>query len=457
MIVIQNLEHGTRPSDKWHAGIASPADAIGYLTRNPYRYTIAQSQDAEVFVHELAHVWFALGDEYNYAVSASHAGTYDNCDYVDCPKWQDLVAANLADCLADSCYDGRNFRSTEFTVMRQHGSTTDFGKQSERIICCKCALVFGGAAPTFCNVFTNPALGLDLMKYCEENLSIASLFKIPDYQLDEQYYDTSSSSSSSSSFLQRALVKVEGMKARGVRNLRQPLDTMTAAANGLAAVVKKEIEAKAAEGVAGIQAPPRADQLNIKNRVDFDKQGARFVTCDKRLFPNGIRTWQIAKKTTTSETADGKSKSSWVCEPKPEHKNLRTGEPMSNKLEYGTCPYYAVYGDDVHEDKHNRIQHELLSQSGGGSRKYLKVCIREGAFGTKPTESKETDPNCDKNYYVTFFQEDLQVLEGLHEKEDGSQGEKSVVVRQMKNKIELHLDAEEQCEMLETDLVADHA
>ncbi|CAD7944896.1 unnamed protein product [Amoebophrya sp. A120] len=204
------------------------------------------SADAkEVVSHELAHAWYALGDEYITALNPGgdsvDAKNFGNCDNVGCPKWQDLIKAELAQCVGRGwvdptkdeedaeplpvgyCAGGLYYAAQESSLMKSYKAVQntveqltqgfqypDFGIQNERITCCKWDAVFDDYEPEYCKKFTDGPKDLHLSVYCKKHLWVApcdqalkALGIEPKFVEKSSASASSSASSSSSSFLEK--------------------------------------------------------------------------------------------------------------------------------------------------------------------------------------------------------------------------------------------------------------
>ncbi|CAD7965155.1 unnamed protein product [Amoebophrya sp. A120] len=377
IMLIQNLREDRRDPDYWHAGMASSLNSIGYMTRNPYYPELAKTQDAEVFVHELSHVWFALADEYNYAVSMSNPNEYDNCDNQGCEKWQDLIDADLPNigCYSDRCFDkngdgkGEYFASSEKSLMLQHGSTADFGPQAERIICCKYLTIFAtDPLPRFCAAFTNYAKGLDLLDYCENRVN-TQFMAIPHIQKKViPGLEGTTSASAASSFASLAVLAGPGADREESGEMNNKLDTSTGAAaetseNTGEEIVKQAIIINARRSGRGRQPYEMSEEGMKKHRQEVKTtsavmQGTEAVTRVEHYVVRPIKRKlaMVMTKNTLPAALEALEKELRVPEAE---RNSTTGCPATTRTSTATETSETSTEDVLSQCKIDFVKHSL--------------------------------------------------------------------------------------------------
>lgn len=141
-----------------------------------FAVTTLNDESLGVFIHELGHSFFGLGDEYQNSLVDTD---YPNCAKTsDCQEWSDLLARPQFNVkCVPACKNGQ-YRAGGVTIMDVLGNP--FGAVNERIACCK--YLFNGHRPTFCHRFDQD--GLDLRQYCRtavwksEPLLVSSLLQV---------------------------------------------------------------------------------------------------------------------------------------------------------------------------------------------------------------------------------------------------------------------------------------
>lgn len=136
-----------------------------YFTKDAATMSMHEDSPA-LAAHELAHIMFGLGDEYEDGRSSADR---PNCDLEGCAKWIDLWKVAEGKFLGEQvecspgCAGGRYFAPSQHTIMRHLGAP--FGLVNERITCCRYLLYADRhGLPGYCEKFYK--LSLDLTAYC---------------------------------------------------------------------------------------------------------------------------------------------------------------------------------------------------------------------------------------------------------------------------------------------------
>jgi len=131
------------------------------------------SNSSQIAVHELSHILFGFGDEYNEKQNTYSKDNVPNCDVAGCPKWKDLMGVfkDVA-CQKGGCTDGNYYTGGKSSIMSDNYGP--FTSNQERNACCLYKARTGNFPGSLCAKFAVKVVS-PLNDYCNQNQPDKSL------------------------------------------------------------------------------------------------------------------------------------------------------------------------------------------------------------------------------------------------------------------------------------------